>query len=124
MERQKAQVNKVQAQEGPSRGRFVAGLTVAVLLGTAVAGFAVARYDERPPWGTDIAYEGGYLQAVRIRKADREGERTRALLAGECATMERQGMGGDRAVHDPEAWVDGCLDGAAGRQSRNQGFVR
>ncbi|MEU6877485.1 hypothetical protein [Streptomyces sp. NPDC046712] len=110
--------------EGPSRATFAAGLTVAVLLGTATAGAVVARYDERPPWGTDIAYEGGYLQAVRIRKSDLDGERTRALLAGECAAMERRGMGGDRAVHDPPAWVTGCLDGAAGRPSRNQGFVR
>lgn len=38
--------------------------------------------------------------------------------------MERQGMGGARAVHDPAAWVAGCLDGAAGRPSRNQGLFR
>ncbi|MFD0143510.1 MULTISPECIES: hypothetical protein [unclassified Streptomyces] len=109
--------------EGPSRGKFAACLTTAVLVGTAVAGYGIARYDERPPWGTDIAYEGGYLQAVRIRKADVTGERTRALLSGECAEMERTGMGGDRAAHDPAAWVTGCLDGAAGRPSQNQGLL-
>ncbi|MBT2445010.1 hypothetical protein J7E93_33965 [Streptomyces sp. ISL-36] len=111
-------------QEGPSRRQFIAGLTAAVVLGTTAAGAVIARYAERPPWGTDIAYEGGYVQAVRIRKYDQDGERTRALLAGECAAMERRGMGGDRAVHDPAAWVSGCLDGAAGRPSRNQGMVR
>ncbi|MFG2772474.1 hypothetical protein [Streptomyces sp. NPDC048350] len=50
--------------QGPPRGKFVACLATAVLIGTAVAGYVVARYDERPPWGTDIAYEGGYVQAV------------------------------------------------------------
>ncbi|MEU6619363.1 hypothetical protein ABZ926_01030 [Streptomyces litmocidini] len=103
--------------EGPSRGKFAVGVTVAVVLATAAAGVLIGEYDERPPWGTDIAYEGGYLQAVRIVK-------WRALREGECALMERQGMGGDRAVHDPAAWVEGCLDGAAGRPSRNQGIVR
>ncbi|MCT4354808.1 hypothetical protein M5362_16890 [Streptomyces sp. Je 1-79] len=110
--------------EGPPRGKFIACVATVVLIGTAVAGYTVATYDERPPWGTDIAYEGGYLQAVRIRKADVTGERTRALLAGECAAMQRAGMGGDRAVHDPAAWVSGCLDGAGDRPSRNQGIVR
>lgn len=110
--------------EGPPRGKFVACVAAAVLIGTTVAGYGIATYNERPPWGTDIAYEGGYLQAVRIRKADMTGERTQALLTGECAAMERMGMGGDRAVHDPAAWVSGCLDGAAGVPSKNQGFVR
>ncbi|WP_406059958.1 hypothetical protein OG462_21880 [Streptomyces sp. NBC_01077] len=110
--------------EGPSRGRFAAGLTVAVVLATAGAGLLIDTYNERPPWGTDIAYEGGFVQASRIRGYDVDGSRTKALLAGECALMERQGMGGDRAVHDPAAWVEGCLDAAAGRQSRNQGIVR
>ncbi|MEU7035531.1 hypothetical protein ABZ958_17845 [Streptomyces sp. NPDC046237] len=103
--------------QGPPRGKFVACLATAVLIGTAVAGYVVARYDERPPWGTDIAYEGGYVQAVRIAKF-------RELRDGECADMERTGMGGRPATHDPRAWVAGCLDGAAGRPSRNQGIVR
>ncbi|WP_306325079.1 hypothetical protein [Streptomyces venezuelae] len=103
--------------EGPPPRKFVTAVAIAVLLGTAATGVLIATYDERPPWATDIAYEGGYLQAVRIAK-------WRALRAGECADMERQGMGGARAAHDPAAWVDGCLDGAAGRPSRNQGIVR
>ncbi|MFD7323092.1 hypothetical protein ACFV9D_18675 [Streptomyces sp. NPDC059875] len=107
----------MERQEGPSRGKFIASLAAAVLLGTAAAGFLIARYDERPPWGTDIAYEGGYVQAVRIAKF-------RVLRDGECAEMERMGMGGTPATHDPGAWVAGCLDGAAGRPSRNQGIVR
>ncbi|MFH8837540.1 hypothetical protein [Streptomyces sp. NPDC017868] len=107
----------MERHEGPPRGKFFAVLAAAVVLAAASAGAVIARYDGRPPWGTDIAYEGGYLQAVRIVK-------WRALREGECADMERQGMGGDRAVHDPAAWVEGCLDGAAGRPSRNQGIVR
>ncbi|WP_327163048.1 hypothetical protein [Streptomyces zaomyceticus] len=110
--------------EGPPRGKFAAGLAGAVVLATTVAGVLIGQYDDRPPWGTDIAYEGGFVQASRIRGYDVDGSRTRALLDGECALMERQGMGGARAVHDPAAWVAGCLDGAAGRPSRNQGIVR
>ncbi|MFG2867963.1 hypothetical protein [Streptomyces sp. NPDC048338] len=110
--------------EGPPRGKFIAGLATAALIGTAVAWYGIARYDGRPPWATDIAYEGGYVQAARIRGYDVTGERTRSLLTGECAEMQRLGMGGDRAAHDPAAWVAGCLDGAAGRPSRNQGTVR
>ncbi|MEV4944380.1 hypothetical protein [Streptomyces sp. NPDC053755] len=109
--------------EGPPRRKFIGCAATAMLLGMAVAAYGIAEFDERPPWGTDIAYEGGYLQAVRIRQYDLTGERTRALLAGECAAMERRGMGGDRSVHDPAAWVTGCLDGAAGRPSSNQGIL-
>ncbi|WP_405855309.1 hypothetical protein OG361_19680 [Streptomyces sp. NBC_00090] len=110
--------------EGPSRRKFVVSLAAAVAFAGAVAGLLIGQYDDRPPWGTDIAYEGGFVQASRIRGYDVDGSRTKALLAGECVLMERQGMGGERAVHDPAAWVAGCLDGAAGRPSRNQGIVR
>ncbi|MEU7070621.1 hypothetical protein AB0B30_08790 [Streptomyces narbonensis] len=109
--------------EGPSRGKFTAAITAAVALAVTAAGVVVARYDDRPPWATDIAYEGGFILASRIRGYDVDGSRTKALLAGECGLMQRQGMGGDRAVHDPAAWVAGCLDGAAGRPSRNQGLL-
>lgn len=110
MERQKVQA-------GPSRGKLVVGVVAFALFGTAVAWGLIDRYNERPPWGTDIAYEGGYLTAVRIAKF-------RELRDGECAEMERTGLGGTPATHDPGAWVAGCLDGAAGQPSRNQGIVR
>ncbi|MFD3941453.1 hypothetical protein [Streptomyces sp. NPDC058579] len=110
-------MERQQAQEGPSRGKLVAGVVAFALFGTAVAWGLIDRYNERPPWGTDIAYEGGYVQAVRIAKV-------RPMRDGECEEMERMGMGGERATHAPEAWVAGCLDGAAGRPSTNQGFVR
>ncbi|MFJ8661325.1 hypothetical protein [Streptomyces sp. NPDC093795] len=110
--------------EGPPLRKFVPFAVVSVLVALTGTGLLIDTYDERPPWGTDIAYEGGYVQASRIRGYDVDGTRTKALLDGECARMERDGMGGDRAVHDPAAWVAGCLDGAAGRPSRNQGIVR
>ncbi|MFG3038751.1 hypothetical protein ACGFYZ_17835 [Streptomyces sp. NPDC048330] len=110
--------------EGPPARKFAPLATAAALLAAAVAWGLVDHYADRPPWGTDIAYEGGYVQAARIRGFDVNGSRTRALLSGECALMERQGLGGARAAHDPAAWVAGCLDGAAGRPSRNQGIVR
>ncbi|WP_331909787.1 hypothetical protein [Streptomyces sp.] len=116
MESQESQGGR-EGREGPSRGKFSVSLAAVVLFGTAVAWGLIDRYHDRPPWATDIAYEGGYLQAVRIAK-------WRALRDGECAEMERTGLGGDRAAHDPGAWVAGCLDGAAGRPSRNQGVVR
>ncbi|MFF8834086.1 hypothetical protein [Streptomyces sp. NPDC015130] len=109
--------------EGPSPGKFIAGVTAAVTLAVTAAGFLISTFDDRPPWATDIAYEGGYILGSRIRGYDVDGSRTKALLAGECALMERQGMGGDRAAHDPAAWVAGCLDGAAGRPSGNQGLL-
>ncbi|MFJ4336829.1 hypothetical protein [Streptomyces sp. NPDC088915] len=110
--------------EGPPLRKFVPSVAVAVLLVLTGTGLLIGAYNDRPPWGTDIAYEGGYVLASRIRGYDVDGSRTKALLAGECARMERDGTGGDRAVHDPAAWVAGCLDGAAGRPSRNQGLVR
>ncbi|MFF4172037.1 hypothetical protein [Streptomyces sp. NPDC001744] len=110
--------------EGPPPRKFVPFAVAAVLLALTGAGLLVAKYDQRPPWATDIAYEGGFVQASRIRGYDVDGTRTKALLDGECARMERDGAGGDRAVHDPAAWVEGCLDAAAGRPSRNQGIVR
>ncbi|MFF5423643.1 MULTISPECIES: hypothetical protein [unclassified Streptomyces] len=114
----------MQRHEGPPRRTFVLLLATAVLLGTAVAWGIIEQYNDRPPWAADIAYEGGYVQATRIRKYDQDGSRTKALLSGECTLMRQQGMGGDRAVHDPAAWVAGCLDAAAGRPSRHQGLVR
>ncbi|MER5890982.1 hypothetical protein ABT160_44795 [Streptomyces sp. NPDC001941] len=107
---------------GASRRTAYAALAVLAVFCT-VAAVLVARYNERPPWGTDIAYEGGYIMAVRIVKPDRTGLRAGQLLAGECARMERDGMGGDRARHDPEAWVAGCLDGAAKREPVKQGLL-
>ncbi|CAM5590970.1 hypothetical protein STANM309S_00510 [Streptomyces tanashiensis] len=77
--------------EGPSRGKFTAAVTAAAVLATAAAGVLIGQYNERPPWGTDIAYEGGFTQASRIRGYDVDGSRTKALLAGECALMERRG---------------------------------
>ncbi|MET9935441.1 hypothetical protein, partial [Streptomyces sp. NPDC006324] len=84
--------------EGPPLRKFVPSVAVAVLLVLTGTGLLVGTYDDRPPWGTDIAYEGGYVLASRIRGYDVDGSRTKALLAGECARMERDGTGGDRAA--------------------------
>ncbi|MFC8171078.1 hypothetical protein [Streptomyces sp. NPDC057325] len=110
--------------EGPPPRKFVPFAVVGVLAALTGAGLLIGAYNDRPPWGTDIAYEGGYVLASPVRGYDVDGSRTRALVAGGCARLEREGRGGDRAVHDPAAWVAGCLDGAAGRPSRNQGLVR
>lgn len=99
----------------------VAGAAVA--LTAAVGGTVIGAYGERPPWGSDIAYEAGYLQGNRTRHHDPTGERVRDLLAGGCARLEDGGLGGRKATHDPGAWVAGCLDGAAGRPSRHQGLA-
>ncbi|MFE7586634.1 hypothetical protein ACFU5Y_34305, partial [Streptomyces gardneri] len=111
-------------QVGPSGGMCAAAPPAAGARPAPAAGLLIGTYNDRPPWATDIAYEGGFVQASRIRGYDVDGTRTKSLLTGECALMERQGLGGARAAHDPAAWVAGCLDGAAGRPSRNQGLVR
>ncbi|MER8232294.1 hypothetical protein [Streptomyces sp. NPDC094049] len=110
--------------QGPPPRKFAAAIAATVLVGTAAVGLLISRYDDRPPWADDIAYEGGFVQASRIRGYDVDGSRVRALLDGECARMERDGMGGARAVHNPARWVQGCLDAAAGLPSKNQGTVR
>lgn len=107
----------------PSHRKLVLVLATAVAVCVAAAALLVRQYNERPPWADDIAYEGGYLQATRIRKADVSGERTRQLLHGGCARMQSEGIGGQRAAHNPQAWVAGCLDAAAGRQSGLQGLL-
>ncbi|MFC8584640.1 hypothetical protein ACFUGD_08820, partial [Streptomyces sp. NPDC057217] len=84
--------------EGPPLRKFVPFAVVGVLAAVTGAGLLIGTYDDRPPWGTDIAYEGGFVLASRIRGYDVDGSRTKALLAGECARMERDGMGGGRAV--------------------------
>ncbi|RST18004.1 hypothetical protein E2C00_12995 [Streptomyces sp. WAC05374] len=108
---------------GPRRRVFWSTVAAAVTLALAVGGHAIRTYDERPPWGSDIAYEAGYLQGNRVRHHDRTGDRVRDLLAGGCARMEAEGLGGRKATHNPALWVAGCLDGVAGRPSRHQGLA-
>ncbi|MGA4801419.1 hypothetical protein [Streptomyces lavendulocolor] len=108
---------------GPGRRAFWGLTGAAVALAATVGALAVGAYGERPPWGTDIAYEAGYLQGNRVRHHDMTGERVRDLLDGGCARREAAGLGGPKATHDPAAWVAGCLDGAAGRPSRHQGLA-
>ncbi|MEU3300783.1 MULTISPECIES: hypothetical protein [unclassified Streptomyces] len=107
---------------GPSRGKSTVTLTAIVALAVALAAVLVGQYNDRPPWGDDVAYEGGYLLATRIRQADVSGERTKELLSGGCARMLAEGFGGRRATHDPGLWVAGCLDGATGHISAKQGL--
>lgn len=102
---------------------FWSVVAAAVTLVVTVSGYTVRAYGERPPWGTDIAYEAGFLQGSRVRQFDMSGERVRDLLDGGCARMEAQGLGGRKATHNPAVWVAGCLDGAAGRPSRHQGLA-
>ncbi|MER7107041.1 hypothetical protein [Streptomyces sp. NPDC000229] len=108
---------------GPKRRVFWSAVAAAVALAATVGGYAIHAYDGRPPWGTDIAYEAGFLQGNRIRHSDVTGERVRELLGGGCARMEAEGLGGRKATHNPAVWVAGCLDGAAGRPSRHQGLA-
>lgn len=108
---------------GPSRRAFAAFGTAATATPIAVAGCVIATYDEHPPWGPQIAYEAGYVQGTRIRHRDVRGELGPELLDGGCARLEQEGLGGTRATHDPARWVEGCLDGAAGRPSKHQGLL-
>ncbi|GLF96628.1 hypothetical protein [Streptomyces yaizuensis] len=108
---------------GPSRRTL---LTVAAVVGTLLLGggtLVVQRYNDRPPRADDIAYESGYLYSNRIRQADHTGELVRKLLNGECVLLEAEGYGGTNATYNPQLWVEGCLDGAAGRPSREQGLI-
>ncbi|MFD7609956.1 hypothetical protein [Streptomyces sp. NPDC059828] len=106
------------------RGRVLTALVACALLGAAGAAFLIWRFNDRPPWGDDVAYEGGYIMGTRIRQADVTGERTKELLSGGCARLLAEGLGGRRATHNSPLWVTGCLDGAAGRPSTHQGLVR
>jgi hypothetical protein len=107
---------------GPSRSKSAAARAAATALVVAVAAVVIGRYNDRPPWGDDVAYEAGYLHATRIRQADMTGEPTKDLLTGGCARMESDGTGGPRATHNPRLWVTGCLDGAAGEVPAEQGL--
>ncbi|MFG3496168.1 hypothetical protein [Streptomyces sp. NPDC047928] len=108
---------------GPARGKTLAACAAAVAVVVAAGGAAIHTYGERPPWGDDIAYEAGFVTGNRIRHHDRDGHLTRDLLDGGCARMRDQGVGGPKAAHNPGRWVEGCLDGAAGRPSRHQGLM-
>ncbi|GGT20599.1 hypothetical protein [Streptomyces purpureus] len=108
---------------GPPRKALFTWIAVAAALCTAVGAAIAWRYNDRPPWGSEIAYEAGYIHATRIRQADVKGDRVPELLGGGCVQMEFYGVGGQKATHDPGAWVAGCLDGAAGRPSSHQGLA-
>ncbi|MGW7364291.1 hypothetical protein ACWGI8_12890 [Streptomyces sp. NPDC054841] len=107
---------------GPSPRKLTAVIAAAVVLVAALTAVLIHKYNDRPPWGDDIAYEAGYVKGMRIRKSDPSGKWTKDLLSGGCARMESEGLGGRKATHNPGLWVAGCLDGAAGRASNKQGL--
>ncbi|MFD5427235.1 hypothetical protein [Streptomyces sp. NPDC127084] len=109
---------------GRRRGRVLTVLTACAFSAAVLAAFLIWRFNDRPPWGDDVAYEGGYIMGTRIHQADVTGERTKELLSGGCARLLAEGAGGHRATHNRPLWVAGCLDGAAGRPSAHQGLVR
>ncbi|TQK52997.1 hypothetical protein FBY35_3465 [Streptomyces sp. SLBN-118] len=107
---------------GPSRRTL--SLTLASAVAVLVAGcwFVIQQYNERPPWAEDISYEAGYVQGKRVRMYDPTGQEVKKLLAGGCAKIRSAGWGGRKATYEPGLWVNGCLDGAAGRQPLRQGL--
>lgn len=107
---------------GPSRRTLFLALASAVAVLFAGCWFVIQRHNERPPWAEDIAYESGYVQGRRIRMYDPNGQEVKKLLAGGCAEIRSAGWGGRKATYDPGLWVDGCLDGAAGRLPLRQGL--
>ncbi|MFF3323384.1 hypothetical protein [Streptomyces sp. NPDC002889] len=84
--------------------------------------FLVQRYNERPPWAQDVAYEAGFIQGSRTRHADPTGRQAKDLLAGGCERLEATGLAGLKASYDPGLWVAGCRDGAVGRPPVKQGL--
>ncbi|MER6999821.1 hypothetical protein [Streptomyces sp. NPDC000410] len=100
---------------GPSRRTLIVGLATLTALGIALAALVVWQHNDRPPWADDIAYEAGYVHGNRVRQTDVPGKRTQDLLTGGCVRLESEGLGGQKATHNPGLWVAGCLDGAAGR---------
>ncbi|WP_338671366.1 hypothetical protein V1460_00055 [Streptomyces sp. SCSIO 30461] len=75
------------------RGRVLTVLMVCALSGAAVAAFLIWRFNDRPPLGDDVAYEGGHIMGTRIRQADVQGDRTKELLSGGCGRRAREAAG-------------------------------
>ncbi|MFI1394390.1 hypothetical protein [Streptomyces sp. NPDC020681] len=107
---------------GPSRRTLSLALASAAAVLLAGTWLLIQRHNERPPWAQDIAYEAGFVQGNRVRHYDRTGQEVKDLLAGGCARLRAEGVGGLKATYDPDLWVDGCLAGAAGRQPERQGL--
>ncbi|AVZ74174.1 hypothetical protein SLUN_20405 [Streptomyces lunaelactis] len=107
---------------GPSRRTLSLALASVAAILFAGCWLVIQRHNERPPWAKDVAYEAGFIQGNRIRQYDPTGQETIALLAGGCERLQAAGQGGLKASYDPGLWVDGCLDGAAGRQPVKQGL--
>ncbi|MER5768879.1 hypothetical protein [Streptomyces sp. NPDC001985] len=108
---------------GPSRRAL---LRVVALAATALftgAWLVIDQYNDRPPWADDVTYEAGYLHGNRVKQYDRDGALTADLLAGGCQRLAEDGTAGAKAEHDPELWVRGCLDGATGKVSAEQGLL-
>lgn len=100
---------------GPRRKNLLiaAALAVAVLAGAAWV--LIAKFNDRPVWPEDIAYEAGYHQGQQVRKMDRNGVRVREANAGGCASWVANG--GEKADLSPDSWVRGCLDAVNARPS-------
>ena len=107
---------------GPTRRTLTLTLASAAVLLLAGSWLLIQRYDERPPWADDVAYEAGFLQGNRVRNYDLTGEQVKDLLNGGCARLQAGGQGGLKSSYDPGLWVAGCLDGAAGRPAAEQGL--
>ncbi|MFD9489676.1 hypothetical protein [Streptomyces sp. NPDC059991] len=108
---------------GPVGRRGVAPIGSAGLPRRSTA-VTIWEYSDRPPWADDIAYESGFIAGSRARPYDRTGAGARKLLKGGCERWRPDGRGGEKAGHNPGLRVEGCRDGAAGRQPRKQGMAQ
>ncbi|WP_371656064.1 MULTISPECIES: hypothetical protein [unclassified Streptomyces] len=113
------------AHRTPGRPRLktLGAIAAAVTLLLTAVSYAVWEYNDRPPWADDIAYESGFIAGSRARHYDRTGAEARKLLKGGCERWRSAGRGGEKAGYNPALWVEGCRDGAAGRQARKQGMA-
>jgi hypothetical protein len=98
---------------GPRRRNLVIALATAVAVLVAAGWIAISRFEDRPLWPQNVAYEAGYHRGIQVRRTDRDGTGVAEAVSGGCERWV--GTAGRKAELEPGAWVRGCLDGASGR---------
>ncbi|MFI6472927.1 hypothetical protein ACIBL5_22040 [Streptomyces sp. NPDC050516] len=100
------------SHQGPSRRNLLIALAAGIAVCLGIGAVAVWKFNDKPLFHDQVAYEGGYVVALAGMKADPTGRTQDFLKNGGCEQWRGE-QGGAKAEGSPEQWLRGCRDAAA-----------
>jgi hypothetical protein len=99
------------SHQGPSRRNLLMALAVGIAVCLGIGAVVVSKFNDKPLFHDQVAYEGGYVVALAGMKADPTGRTQDFLKSGGCEQW-RSEQGGAKAEGAPGQWLQGCRDAA------------